>query len=92
MPRELFYPYKNDKYNQGISLEEYNGVLSLVASGRTDEGVMYKKWVFAQKKDKTPAEKPIPMKITLGNDREAVDILKYFLSQLTRDIEDDIQF
>ena len=83
MPREFFYPYPNDDWNQGVSMQEYNGVLSLVAGGKSAEGGVYMKWCFPQKKDKSPTEKAIPMKVTLGNDREAVAMLKYFLSQLT---------
>ena len=90
MPREFYRPYPNDNYNQGIVLEEYNGVLSLVASGKGagSESTVYKKWGFPQKKDKQPADKAIPWKIRLGNDREAVAMLKFFLSQLTNIPED----
>ena len=67
-------------------MQEYNGILSLVAAGKSNGGNVYAKWVYPQKKDRTPADKPIPMKIDLGNDREAVAALKYFLSQLTKGI------
>ena len=86
MPREFFYAYPNDDYNGGIVLEEYNGVLSLVAGGKGQgNGTVYKKWGFPQKKDKQPTERAIPWKIQLGNDREAVAALKYFLAQLTNE-------
>ena len=86
MARQFFYQYPNNKWNQGILLEEYNGVLSLVAGGKGQgNGTVYSKWGYSQTKDKQPAEKPIPWKIQLGNDREAVAILKYFLSQITND-------
>jgi len=93
MTHEIYKPYEDSQYNDGVVLEEYNGVYSLVSASQSDEGPIYKRWCFPQVKDKQPAEKAIPMKVKLGGPREAVKMLEYFLSQLTNEpVEDDIPF
>ena len=85
MPYEIFWELDDNKYGEGILLEKYNDVFSLVSAQKSQqaEGTIYKRWVFPQTKDREPAQKAIPMKVTLGNNYEAIKILKYFLQQLT---------
>ncbi len=94
MSYEVFYEKKNSKYGEGVMLEKYNGVFSLVAANKSKkaEGTVYKKWGYPQK-DKKPLTNEqgefviIPWKVELGNSREAIKALKYFLDQLTNYIE-----
>lgn len=84
MPRQFFYPYPDDKYRGGVVLQEYNGILELVAAGRGNgNGTVYTKWCYPKTKEGWPSDKALPWKITLGNDREAVKLLEYFLSQIS---------
>ena len=84
MPLEIFLADPDSKYNEGIMLEEYNGILSLVYAQKSkeDDGKVYKRWCFPQDKDLQPREKAIPWKVRLGKREQAVKTLKYFLDQL----------
>lgn len=68
---ENSYIETNPDYKTGIALEEYNGNIGIVACQEGKDGKIYARWVYAQK-NKAPVEKPIPMKITLGDGEEAV--------------------
>jgi hypothetical protein len=48
----------------------------------------HKRWAFPQTKDRQPGEKAIPMGVKLGNQRDAIEVLKYFLEQLNAQVED----
>ena len=65
---EIFFEDPSSDYKEGIMLEEYNGVLSLVAAQRSAkaEGTVYKKWGFPQDRDKKPISEAIPWKVRLG--------------------------
>ncbi len=82
MPHEIFL--QTDKqYGNGIMLEEYNGVYSLVRAAKSQNGgTVWKKWGFPQDKDRKPIEKGIPWKIELGDAIQAPKVLEYFLEQL----------
>lgn len=73
---EIFFEVADSKYNDGIFLEEYNGTWSLIAGQVGRDGNKYKRWVFPQGKDRQPAEKPMPLKINLGDRISASSILK----------------
>lgn len=81
---EIFFEYPNDQYGQGIMLEEYNDRINLVSAQKAQgNGTVYKKWVFPQTKDRQPAEKAIPHKIYLGNNREsAIEMLRKIAIEL----------
>lgn len=87
MPYEIFFKDESSDYREGVMLEEYNGILSLVAaqSSQTGEGTVYKKWGFPQDKEKQPISKAIPWKVRLGPPRQAVKMLEYFLGQLKKE-------
>ncbi len=81
---EMFFPYPNSKYSDGIMLEEYHDRLSLVAAqeGKGD-GTTYKRWCYPQGKDRGPLDKAVPWKIELGHNREtAIKMLKDIISFL----------
>ena len=89
MPFEIFLEDPESKYNEGIMLEEYNGVFSLVSAQKSQKGPVYKKWAFPVGKDKQPIEKMFPMGIRMGSKIQAVKTLKYFLSKLSNDVDED---
>ena len=93
MPREIFFEIPNDKYGQGILLNEYNETFSLVSARKPKEGdgTVYMEWCYPQR-DRKPLEKngelvTVPFKVSLGNQRQAIEVLKYFLKQLTNNDE-----
>lgn len=83
-----FLAYENDKYNQGIELEEYNGIYSLVLARQGEDGTIFKNWVFPSRYDKDTKEhkavsKSLPWKIKIGNsESEAIETLQYFIGLL----------
>jgi hypothetical protein len=87
---QVFYQLQDEvsiKWGNGIVIQEYNGVFELVRANqsRNSEGTLYLKWGYPQGKDKVPSEKAIPWKLELGNAREAVAALQFFLRQLQGD-------
>ena len=87
MPMQIFYQLQDaesKKWGNGIVLQEYNGTFELVRANksRNSEGTLYLKWGFPQGKNQSPTEKAIPWKLGLGNAREAVAALQFFLRQL----------
>ena len=89
MSFEIFLEDPESDWNEGIMLEEYNGVFSLVSAQRSKkaEGTVYKKWAYPVGKDKKPIDKMFPMGVRMGSKMQAVKTLKYFLDQLTNDPE-----
>jgi len=86
MAFEIFLEDPESDWHEGIMLEEYNGVFSLVSANRSmkSEGTVYKKWCFPVR-DKKPIEKMFPMGVRMGSKMQAVKTLKYFLEQLSTD-------
>ena len=70
----------DEKYHNGVALEEYNGKLSLVRAYMAKDGEVKAKWGYPQK-NKNPIEKAIPWKVELGPEQDAIDILRRLLSQ-----------
>ena len=88
---EIFLEDPDSKWNEGIMLQEYHGVFSLVSANKStnSEGTVWMRWGFPQNKDKKPIDKAIPWKIRLGSKRQAVKTLQYFLEQLTNSESED---
>ena len=87
----MFIELPDSKYNEGIEIEEYNGVWSMVLAQRADDGKTYKRWCFPQVKDKKPSGKAIPWKITLGGSvQEAIDTLHAMEKALLNDGKPDL--
>lgn len=79
---EIYYPYPESEYNEGVLLDEYNDSWSLVSVNEGQDGEIYKKWGYPQRNRK-PIDKVIPWKVKLGDDkREAARCLKFFLEKL----------
>lgn len=88
---------KVDEYN-AFKLNEYNDIFEIVG-GSTDEGKFYMTWTIITEYDKenntsVPAKKEdgkyryLPNKIVLGTRTEAIDNLRWLLSQLDDNIND----
>jgi len=82
---EIFYKVESSDYNEGFFLQEYKENFFLVAGGEGREGTNYKKWAFPQTKDREPNKKAIPVSVKLGTRREAVEVLKKVLGELSAD-------
>ncbi|MGM0377050.1 MAG: hypothetical protein ACQEQ0_09755 [Bacteroidota bacterium] len=66
----------DNQYGDAVVLEEYNGIYSLVAGTTNDEGKTFKKWAFPQTKNREPGKKAIPVKVQLGDQHSAAEILR----------------
>ncbi len=72
----------------GIELQEYKGKYSLI-SCREANGTMYQQWArYRVGKDKL-ADKEWPVKVVLGNIKQARQALSQLLDQLCDDKEDE---
>ena len=78
-----FYANEGSQYGEGIILDNYNGVISLVAARKRDDNV-YMDWCYPQAKDgsRKPIEKSLPWKITFGDREAAIKALRFFLVEL----------
>jgi len=81
---EPFYK-TNEQYGNGIILEFYKDSYSLVRGYEMQDGTQRKRWGFPEK-NKEPSAKAIPWKLELGNAKEAVEALEFFLRQLRGDV------
>lgn len=61
-----FFIETNERYHTGITIDEYNGVISLCAANRDKDGKVWKRWAFPQGKDRQPLDKAVPVSIRLG--------------------------
>ena len=76
--------------NKSLSLEDYQGKLSLVSTWETRDGAVKPNWCFRQDrvKDEATGEqvnkpgKAIPLKLLLGSKAEAVSLLLQLLAAL----------
>lgn len=70
--------------NKSLSLEDYQGKLSLVSTWETRDGAVKPNWCFRQ--DRVEGEnvpgKAIPMKLLLGDKAQAVAILTQLINAL----------
>lgn len=83
----------------GFALDDYDGKKSLVSVESGTDGKLYARWCYPQtgkKDDRKPADKCVPMKISLGDDmNQAADALRVIADMLDGGLEnvgDDIQF
>ncbi len=86
-----FIAYENSQYGDGIQIEEYNGMFSLV-SAREKDGNVYAQWGYPQGigKGAGPIDKCLPWKIKLANNKpEAVEMLNKIISTLTGEATPD---
>lgn len=84
--------------NEVVLLNEYNNEFSIISAYEGNDGNNYFNMMFPRNpKTKQPREKAIPQKVKLGDQDQAVRILKQFISALESDpagklAEDDIPF
>ena len=71
----------NEQYNSGVKLEEYKGTFSLASIWVTKDGETKLRWCYPEK-DRKPVEKPMPVKLTLGDKAKACEILIGLLNEI----------
>ena len=82
MATKYFFKDPDAEREEGWLLDEHTGEWSLVSAYEGNDGKAYMKWGFAQTKDRTPAKKGIPWKVTMSNRENLIEALEYFLSVL----------
>lgn len=65
----------NEKYGDGIALNQYNNEYSIVQARKSQDGDIWMEWCHPAKKD-GPGEKKFPLKVSLGMKEQAVQILE----------------
>lgn len=84
---ERTFTETNEQFHSGCALDEYNGTISVCSAQKGKDGICYLRWCFPQTKNRKPSEKPIPVRITLGDKEQAIMILKSFLKELAPNAE-----
>lgn len=64
-----------NKWDSGVSVEEYKGTYSLAAAYETKDGKVALRWAYPDK-DRKPAEKAQPVKIVIGTRDDAIELLR----------------
>jgi len=83
MTIEIFIPFKNNKYREGLFLNEYNGKFYIVqAQMSKNGGSVFKKFCCPVFKNTIQEERKMPMGIQLKDRKEAIEILTKILSLL----------
>lgn len=72
------------KYNQGILLDEYQNVYSLVSATQNKAGKVYSQWCKPKQGKDSYAKTDLPLGVRLGSKVQAVKILENFLEALKR--------
>lgn len=73
---EITIDLPGSQYGEVIVIEKYGDIYSLVLGGKGQGGgTVFKKWGYPQFK-KEPGKKAVPWKIPLGNQRDAVTVIK----------------
>jgi len=72
----------------GVELQEYKGAYSIVSGFQDEQGKVTFEWVRAEHwdkdmKKKVPNEKNSPLKVYIGNQETAKNVLKTLLEQIT---------
>lgn len=91
MENELFFRLEGSQYGEGVVLNEYNGVYSIVAAqeSKDEEKVIYKRWCYPER-DRKPIDTAIPMGVKLGDKQAMVSMLTSILQNITdTDFEDN---
>jgi len=89
---KFFWKNEGSEYGEGLLLDEYHGKYSLVSAREAQTGEVYMQWCYPQGPDRKPREKSVPWKVNFGKKQAMIDALKYFLSILEDDGEDEAPF
>ena len=79
------YVEVDERYHNGVCLDEYKGIISICNADKSDEGEVYKSWCFPQR-DRKPIEKAVPWGLRLGDKTSAISILKELLAGLEANV------
>jgi len=83
MTSELFIPFKDNKYREGLFLNEYNGKFYIVQAQKSKNGgTVFKKFCCPIFKDTIQEERKMPMGVQLKDRKEAIEIITKILSLL----------
>lgn len=74
----------NAQYNDGILLDEYNGMYALLSGRKDQEGTVRARWCKPSIGRDQYAAKDIPMGVRLGNIDEAIARMEAFTAELKR--------
>lgn len=80
-------PIRTTKYDF-IELSAYQGVYSLIASREGQDGNVYQQWGKMRIGKNKYADKDWPVKVTLGDQKTAVAVLKQIINQIELGGED----
>lgn len=86
MGKETVIEIEGNKYGEVVIIEEYNGKYSLCSGRVGRDGGVYKNWAFPQDKNKNPRETAVPIKINIGDEaaaREMIFQIEYAFKALT---------
>ena len=84
MAFEQFIQLEFSDYGDGVMLNEYNGMISLVSARKGKEnGTNYMQWCFPQDKDREPKKTAVPWGIKLGNREQAAKVLYQLAAALS---------
>lgn len=72
----------DEKWNEGVALNFYDGKISIVAANRSGDGNIWYRKCFAIKKSGKPADKPIPWKVNLGFPEDAFQTLMMLAAKI----------
>ncbi len=74
------------EYQEGVILNKYEGEISLIAGNAAQDGKIWMKWAFPQKRvdgQNVPNEKARPQGVMIGYGKDqAIKTLNYFLDIL----------
>lgn len=76
---------EDDKYKNGIRVEDYKGNISIMVIQEGKDGKAWPKWCYPQKRvegKNVASDKSIPMSVSLGNRADAVYLLTEMLAAL----------
>lgn len=66
----------NEKYGSGIAVNRYKNEVSIVMARQDKDGQIWMDWGYLKKSKNETSDKPIPWRLNLGLQEQAVQILE----------------
>lgn len=80
----VFVEFPNNKWGEGVAVNEYNGNYSVVAAQRSKtNGKIYMRFAYPQNKDKQPLDTAVPMGPKIGDRKQSIAFFKQALAALS---------
>jgi len=67
---ENTFTVTNEKYNEGLALDEYNGTYSIISCQKAQDGKLWPKWMRMQLGKDKWSDKSSPIKVLVGATKE----------------------